>query len=70
MNKYCLEQKVEEGILIHNFFTGASVMIRPFEYTNIYTDDPCDYAEFLVNNYFLVPEDYDEESIVKLIKER
>lgn len=48
MNKYCLEQKIDKDILIYNFFTGASVLIRPFEYMNIYTDDPCDYATFLI----------------------
>ena len=30
---------------------------------NIYTDDPCDYAEFLVNNYFIVHEDFNEKEI-------
>ena len=70
MNKYCIEQPIEEGTLIHNFFTGATVMIRPFEYTNIYTDDPCDYAEFLVNNYFIVPEDFNEKELVDLIRSR
>lgn len=71
MNKYCLEHKLEDGsVLIHNCFTGAEVMIRPFEYTNIFTTNPCDYAEFLVRNYFLVPEDYNEQELVDLIKER
>ena len=70
MNKYCMEVPVEEGRVIHNYFTGAEVMIRPFEYINIYTDDPCDYAEFLVKNYFLVPEDFDEESLVNIMRER
>ena len=70
MNKYCLETEIEDGIIIHNFFTGASVFIRPFEYINIFTDYPCDYAEFLVNNYFIVPEDFDERSLVQLLRER
>ena len=48
MNKYCLEHKLENGIvLIHNCFTGAEVMIKPFEYINIFTNSPCDYADFL-----------------------
>lgn len=69
-NQYCIETEVEEGILIHNFFTGASVMIRPFEYMNIYTNDPCDYAEFLTKNYFIVPEDFNEKELVDLLRER
>ena len=70
LNKYCIECDIEDGKLIHNGLTGATVMIRPFEYINIYTDDPCDYAEFLVNNYFLVPEDFDEKALVDLLRPR
>jgi sulfatase maturation enzyme AslB (radical SAM superfamily) len=70
MNKYCLETEVESGKIIHNFFTGSAVLIRPFEYINIFTDDPCDYAEFLVNNYFIVPEDFNEKELVDLLRSR
>lgn len=70
MNKYCLEEMIDEDIIIHNFFTGAQVLIKPFEYSNIFTDYPCDYAEFLINNYFIVPEDFDEQSLVKLMRDR
>lgn len=71
MNKYCLEHKIEDGsILIHNFFTGATILIRPFEYMNIFTEYPCDYAEFLLNNYFIVPENFDEQALVDLLRSR
>ncbi len=70
MNKYCLEYKLEEGTLIHNFFTGATVIIRPFEYMNIFTDYPCDYADYLLNNYFIVPENFDEQYLVDLLRSR
>ena len=70
MNKYCLETEIESGKIIHNFFTGSAVLIRPFEYINIFTDDPCDYAEFLVNNYFIVPEDFNEKELVDLLRSR
>lgn len=69
MNKYCLQQEVEEGIIIHNCITGAEVMIKPFEYMNIYTNNRCNYADYLVANYFIVPEDYDEDYIVKFIRD-
>jgi sulfatase maturation enzyme AslB (radical SAM superfamily) len=45
-------------------------MIKPFEYINIYTNNPCDYANFLVENYFLVPEDFNETELTDLFKER
>lgn len=70
LNKYCIEQEVEEGTLIYNTLTGAIVMLRPFEYTNIYTEDPCDYVEFLVKNYFLVPQEFDEESLIQVYRNK
>lgn len=70
MNKYVLEKEVEDGILMHNFFTGSTVLIRPFERMNIFTEYPCDYADFLLNNYFIVPENYDEQSLVDLLRSR
>ena len=70
LNKFCLKQDIEDGILLHNCITGAEVMIRPFEFMNIYTTNPCDYAEFLLANYFLVPEDYDEDEIVEIIRKK
>lgn len=45
-------------------------MIRDIELSNIYTDDPCDYVEYMINNYFLIPENYDEEYILQIIKNR
>ena len=68
MNKYCLIHEVEEGTLIFNCITGSEVIIRPFELMNIFTTNHCDYAEFLLANYFLVTEDFDEDLIVDFIK--
>lgn len=65
LNKYCVKTEVKEGTLIYNAFTGALIMIRPFELINIYTEDDCDYVDFMVNNYFLVPENYDEDYMVE-----
>jgi radical SAM protein with 4Fe4S-binding SPASM domain len=45
-------------------------MIRPIELSNIYTDDPCDYAEFLLQNWFIVPENFQEDIILKTIRQR
>lgn len=70
LNKYCLQKEVENGTLIFNSMTGALIHIKPYELINIFTDDPCDYVDFLVNAYFIVPEDFDEKSLVDLIRSR
>lgn len=52
LNKYCVKEEVSDGILLYNVLVGSLVFLKPYEYVNIYTKDPCDYAEFLVRNYF------------------
>lgn len=69
-NKFCIKVEVEEGTLIYNGLSGAMVMIKPVELMNIETEDPCDYVDFLINHWFLVPIKYDEEAILSIIKER
>ena len=70
LNRYCLQQEVDEGTLIHNGLTGSEVLIRPFELMNIFTTSKCDYADFLLKNYFIVPEEYDEEEVVNVIRSK
>ena len=70
LNKYCLEHKIKEGTLIYNAMTGSLVFLRSYERINIFTEDPCDYAEFLLNNYFIVPEQFEEKPLVDMIRER
>lgn len=71
LNKYCVKVDIgEEGTLMLNVMTGALVHLKPYELTNIFTNDPCDYADFMVNNYFIVPEDFNEQEVVKIIKNR
>lgn len=70
LNRYCLIHEKDEGTMIYNGLTSSIVFLRPYELINIYTEDPCDYAEFLVENYFLVPEDFDEKYVVDTYRER
>ena len=70
LNKFCLKAEVEEGTLIYNELTGSLIMLKDVELSNIFTEDPCDYVNYMVGNYFLVPENYDEEYILKVIKDR
>lgn len=46
--------------LMYNGITGATIFLYSFEYDNILTEYPCDYRDFLYENYFLVREDFDE----------
>lgn len=65
LNKYCIEIPVESGTLLHNTLTGGLVLIKPLEMINIYTSYPCDYAEYLLGNYYIVPEFFDEDDIIQ-----
>lgn len=69
-NKYCIFKELDGWTLIHNCITGSTVGIRPVELMNIHTQDPCDYVNFLVNNYFLVQEDFDEQFVVDFLRDR
>ena len=63
-NKIILVDFCDEK-LIHNGITGATVSLYSFEYDNVFTKLPCDYRDFLFENYFLVREDFDEIQIIK-----
>lgn len=70
-NKYLLNyQYDDETILILNMFTGSFVELKTYEYKNIFTDIPCDYADYLVANYFIVPKDFDEDFWIEEIRNR
>lgn len=70
LNKFCLKIETEDGTLIRNYLTGALVLLRPMELINFNIDTQCDYIDFLIGNWFLVPDNYDEEAILKIAKER
>lgn len=69
-NKFCIKVETEDGTLIRNYLTGALILLKPVELMNLETPYPCDYVDFLIKNYFLVPENYDEEAILKILRER
>lgn len=54
-----------EGVILYNGITGAIVSLFDFEYENIFTQLPCDYANFLHENYFFVRDDFDEMQVIK-----
>lgn len=68
LNKYCMEIKLEDGTLLYNGLTGGLVLIRPLEWINIYTTYPCDYANHLLETYFLVPENFNEDELIEAFR--
>lgn len=61
LNKYCHILKRDKFIFIYNILTGGVVTLFPFELDNIYTKSKCDYVDHLVNNYYLVPQNFQED---------
>lgn len=65
--KYCLITDIDGGKLVFNGITRALVFIRGEELGSIGNIN--DYG-FLYKNYFLVPEDFDEENVVEDIRSK
>lgn len=63
-NKFLITAEYEDEYVWYNAFTGSIVSIKDYEADNVFTDDFCTYADFLVQNYFLVPEQFDEEALL------
>lgn len=70
-NKFIIKTDFEDDQYIwYNTFTGAIVAIKDYEADNVFTDDFCQYADFLIQNYFLVPENFDEEGLLEEYRRR
>ena len=75
LNKYCFIHNYKGVKLILNELTRSMVAIREDEFSNIYEiekayDDPnLEYVLYLIKNYFLVLEDYNECEKLELIRE-
>ena len=68
--KYLLKVEVNEGTLLHNVVTGQLILLTPDEMAQLshLPNKPCDFIEELVENHFLVPEEYDEYKSVKQLR--
>lgn len=70
-NKFCLFLDLERGDkLIMNEMTKSLVRIRPEEFAKVFSDEQIDYLNFLYRNYFLVPEEFDEISLIEEYREK
>lgn len=70
--KYCLIQDVDGGKLIFNNLVKSLVWIKNSEYENLIEDWDIkyDYVNFLLKNYFVVPEDFNEYDIVNQLRNK
>lgn len=70
-NKFLVKTEYSKDEQVwYNAFTGSVISIRYIEIDSIFEDYPADYIQFLIQNYFLVPENFDEESLLHMYRER
>ena len=68
LNKFIMTyQYDDETTLLLNVMTGSLVSLKSYEYSNIFTEYKCDYAEYLFQNYFIVPENFNENEAQDII---
>lgn len=70
-NKYCIfVEQNKRFTIIYNSLTGAIVQIKKVELENIFTDKPYVQQEHLIQNYYLVKEDFDEDALIKSYRQQ
>ena len=75
LNKYCLIHDYQGVRLILNHLTCSMVAMSYEEFDtindteNAYTDPSLEYLAYLIDNYFLVLDDYNEEEVTDKLKE-
>ncbi len=70
---YCITQKIDTGILIYNNFTCELLFMDFEEYNRIYinyeNNDFSEERKYLIKHWFLIPNDYNDASIIYLFKQ-
>ena len=69
-NKFIIKTEYEDEFIWYNVFTGSIISIKNYEVDNIFTEDFCTYADYLIQNYFLVPENFEEDELLKEFRKR
>lgn len=69
-NKFIIKTDYDDEEIWYNVFTGSIVSIKDYEIDNVFTDDFCNYVDFLIQNYFLVPNNFDEEELLIEFRKR
>lgn len=70
VNKYCYILEQEHYNIVYNTLTGGIIAIYPFEWDNKFINYKSDYVEHLFHDYFLVPEDFNEDEIIELYRNK
>lgn len=73
LNKFVIKADYpDEREIWYNVFTGMIVVLRDLQINNLLKYDGvfCDYEEALIQNYFFVPEDFNEEELMQEFRKR
>lgn len=70
VNKYCYILEQEHNYIIYNTLTGGIITIYPFEWDAKFTNHNSDYVQHLYNDYFIVPEDFNEDEVIELYRKK
>lgn len=70
VNKYCYILEQEHNYIIYNTLTGGIITIYPFEWDAKFTNTKSDYVQHLYNDYFIVPEDFNEDEVIELYRKK
>jgi radical SAM protein with 4Fe4S-binding SPASM domain len=70
LNKYVVEERVDDRVVLYNGFNRALIDMNEEEYNNcISITRDLDYVDFFFRNYFVVPDDYDERAEIEKVME-
>ena len=70
VNKYCYILEQEHNYIIYNTLTGGIIAIYPFEWDAKFTNTKSDYVQHLYHDYFIVPEDFNEDEVIELYRKK
>lgn len=70
VNKYCYVLEQEYYYIIYNTLTGGIITIYPFEWDNKFINIKSDYVQHLYNDYFIVPDNFNEDEIIELYRKK
>lgn len=70
-NKFILRVNYDEdNVILYNTMTGCMITLREVELSYADTDKYCTYSSFLYEQYFIVPEDFNEEEVIEDYRNR
>ena len=71
LNKYCIILNQDKRYnIIYNTLTGAIIQIKKHELEDLFTEEQCDYTTHLIEEYFLVKENFNEDDLIKSYREK